>query len=84
MKRIVALPGDTVQIQDGVLLINGKVYLPYPGCPEIEFAGLAAEPLTIPEDRCFVLGDNFSHSIDSRHAQVGFVALDSIKGKIKK
>jgi len=82
VKRIVALPGDTVQIQDGALLINGKAYLPYPGCPEIEFAGLAAEPLSIPEDCCFVLGDNFSRSIDSRHAEVGLVKMADIKGKI--
>ena len=82
-KRIVALPGDDVHILFGTLYVNGEAVLPYPGCPEIEDAGLAAEKLTVPEGCCFVLGDNFSRSIDSRSAELGFVEIKNIIGKAK-
>ena len=82
VKRIVALPGDTVQIKGGQLLVNGAVFQPYPGCPEIEDGGLASEELSLPQGQYFVLGDNFDHSIDSRHSQVGFVKAEDIRGKI--
>ncbi len=84
VKRIVALPGETVQICGGAMLIDGLQYKPYPDCPEIDFAGLAAEPLTVPEGHCFVLGDNFSHSTDSRCEEVGFIPFERIRGKIIK
>ena len=83
VKRIVALPGDTVQISGGTLLVNGSPAKAYPGCPAIEDAGLAAEEIIVPEGHYFVLGDNFSHSIDSRHGEVGFVSAKEIKGKIR-
>ena len=84
VKRIVALPGDTVQISEGKLLINGIVTELYPSSHSISDAGLAAAPITVPEDCCFVLGDNFSRSIDSRHEEVGIVVQSAIKGKIIK
>ena len=83
VKRIVALPGETVQIKDGTLYIDSIPYSPYPGCPKIEDAGLAGEILPVPEGCCFVLGDNFSESRDSRHEEVGLVNINLIKGKIK-
>lgn len=81
-KRIVALPGDTVQILCGTLYVNSEALLPYPGCPGIEDAGLAASEISVPDGCCFVLGDNFSHSIDSRSAQLGFVEIEDIIGTI--
>jgi signal peptidase I len=83
IKRIVALPGDRVQIKEGTLLINGAACTPYPNSPKIEHAGLAENELTVPEGCCFVLGDNFTYSRDSRHAEVGFVKFEDIRGKIK-
>lgn len=82
IKRICALPGDTVQIKTGRLFVNGEPYSPYPSCPEFADPGLAVQELIIPEDHCFVLGDNFSHSIDSRHSEVGLVRFEDIRGKI--
>ena len=82
VKRIVAVPGDTVQISGGMLLVNGEQAQPYPGCPEIEYAGLAADEIHLAEGQYFVLGDNFPRSIDSRHSEVGLVSADSIRGRI--
>lgn len=64
IKRIVALPGDAVQVKDGVLFVNGKEQK-Y-GYEKIENAGLAANEIRLEEDEYFVLGDNRNHSNDSR------------------
>ena len=82
VKRIVAQPGDRVQISAGKLYVNGLAHFPYPDCPLIAEAGLAARELLVPQGQYFVLGDNFAHSIDSRHPQVGLVDAENIKGKL--
>lgn len=82
VKRIVAIPGDSVRISDGTLYINEVPSSPYPGAGEIEEAGLAGKTFVIPESQYFVLGDNFSRSKDSRHSEPGLVALKDIRGKI--
>ena len=82
VKRIVALPGDTVQISNGELLVNGEPYCPYPSCPDIDPAGLAEEEIRIPEGEYFVLGDNFTLSRDSRYEDVGLVSSSDILGRI--
>ena len=84
VKRIAATPGDSVQISEGRLLVNGTAVESYPGSPAIDYAGLAAEEIIVPEGSCFVLGDNFSRSIDSRHKELGFARLADIKGKLIK
>lgn len=83
VKRIAAMPGDTIYIDGGTVFVNGKPYLPYPGCGSCEYAGLAGRPLTVPEGKCFLLGDNFSRSSDSRHEELGLVDIADITGKIK-
>ena len=96
MKRIVGLPGETVQIIDGLVYINGKpveddvIYgfgLKDEDGNEIEpekiyNAGLASEPVTLGYDEYFVLGDNRNNSEDSRFANVGNVKYSSIIGRI--
>ena len=67
IKRIVGLPGETVQIRDGAVYIDGKrlendVY----GLAEIQNAYLAGEPVELGENEDFVLGDNRNNSKDSR------------------
>lgn len=82
VKRIVALPGDTVQIIDGILYVNAvPEENPY-HLPAMKDAGNAASPITLGDGEYFVLGDNRNASTDSRFDEVGIISSDSIKGKV--
>lgn len=81
VKRVIAVPGDTVQIKEGILYLNGKEYKEEIDCENMEEAGLAAEELTIGEDEYFVLGDNRNNSEDSRYSNIGNVKKEHIVGK---
>lgn len=81
VKRVIAVPGDTVQIRDGALYLNGEEYEEEIDCETIQEAGLAEEELTIGEDEYFVLGDNRNNSEDSRYANIGNVKKEHIVGK---
>ena len=82
IKRVIALPGETVQIKDGQILINGEVYNEKDEFPAITNAGLASEPITVGKGQYFVLGDNRNNSEDSRHNGMGLVDSDCIVGKL--
>lgn len=81
VKRIIGLPGETVQIIDGTVYIDGQ---PLEGNvpADIQVAGRAEEPIVLDEESYFVLGDNPSFSEDSRFENVGDVARSSIIGKV--
>ena len=81
VKRVVAVPGDTVQIVDGVLYVNGEMY-DEEDTEAIKTAGLAQEEITLGEDEYFVLGDNRNSSEDSRYANIGNVKSEYIIGKV--
>ena len=84
IKRVIALPGDTVNIDfnSHIITINGKVIFEnYEVYEPISEKGDFEYPLTVPEDAVYVLGDNRNNSIDSRYSEVGFVKLDEINGK---
>ena len=83
VKRVIANSGDWVDIDlDGNVYVNQKkIEEPYLkekafGEPTIDF------PYQVPDERVFVLGDNRSVSIDSRHTSIGCVTSEQIVGKI--
>lgn len=81
VKRIIGLPGETVQIVDGNILINGMVLENTP-IGEILVSGRAQDEIVLDEDTYFVLGDNPSSSDDSRFENVKDVSRSSIIGKV--
>lgn len=81
IKRVIGLPGETVQITDGVIYINGQPLEENYGWETIEKGGLASEPITLGEEEYFLLGDNRNSSSDSREPSVGNVSKSSIIGK---
>ena len=82
IKRIIGLPGETVQITDtGDILINGEVLVEPKKFDRIRNNGIASSPITLKEDEYFVLGDNRNNSRDSRWADVGNIKRDKIIGR---
>ena len=83
IKRIIGLPGETVQIIEGEVYINGeKLEESYGNAPiRLENYGMAVKPLKIGENEYFVLGDNRNASLDSRFQDVGMIKRDEIIGK---
>ena len=81
IKRIIGLPGETVQVIDGYVYINGEVLDENYGLEVMDDPGIAAEPITLGEDEYFVLGDNRNHSSDSRDPSVGVLHRNDIMGR---
>ena len=79
-KRVVACPGDTLQIVDGRLYVNGersKVCSAYIAEP-----GIAENEITLDINEYFLMGDNPSESEDSRSSGIGPVPFEDIKGHV--
>ncbi|MBT9775809.1 signal peptidase I [Clostridium sp. MCC353] len=81
IKRVIGLPGETVQIIDGIIYIDGKL-LEDPYGDYIEKPKRAADPVLLGDDEYFVLGDNRGSSSDSRDSDVGNVKKNQILGKV--
>ena len=79
VKRVIALPGDTVQIKDGKVYVNGEPLAEGADAEKIESAMMAENEIVVGEDEYFVLGDNRNNSEDSRYASN--VKKDHITGE---
>lgn len=82
IKRIIGLPGETVQIVGQQIYINGEVLIEQFGKDPIMYAGIADKPITLGAKEYFVLGDNREVSLDSRYEVVGPVSHSQIEGKV--
>lgn len=81
IKRIIGLPGETVQVKDGYVYINGEKLDEHYGNELMVDPGIAAVPITLGEDEYFVLGDNRNHSSDSRVDSVGVLKREDLIGR---
>ncbi len=84
IKRIIGLPGETVQIKEnGDIYINGELLKESYGREIIkaENIGRASEPIVLGEDEYFVMGDNRNNSSDSRTEIVGNIKREDILGR---
>lgn len=85
IKRVIAVGGQTVDIRDGQVYVDGELlsepYINEPNSTSDLGAFTGQYPITVPEDYYFCMGDNRNHSTDSRAASVGLIKKDQIYGK---
>ena len=81
IKRIIGLPGETVQIKGKDIYIDGEKLEENFGKDPITEPGMAEDPIKLGEDEFFVLGDNRTVSEDSRYEEVGPVKRENIEGR---
>lgn len=82
VKRIVGLPGETIQIKGGFVFIDGELLNAEHGLEKVSLAGRADTPIHLEEDEYFLLGDNRDSSEDSRFSNIGNVKREQIHGKV--
>ena len=84
IKRIIGLPGDTVEIRSEEVYVNGRQLTePYIAAKTPLWEGgfiKDSQPMVVPQGKLFVMGDNRPRSSDSR--EFGFITIDSIVGQV--
>ena len=82
IKRVIGLPGETVEYRDGEILIDGDILEEDYVTTDITELGLLEEPIVLKSGEYFVLGDDRQNSDDSRIANIGNVERAEIAGKV--
>jgi signal peptidase I len=81
VKRVIAVGGDTIDLRDGDVFVNGRVVeTPQARGRTLSQAGTVTYPFTVPDGHVFVMGDNRTFSSDSR--TFGPVPVQNIIGKV--
>ncbi len=92
LKRVIALPGETISLTASGIVVNGSLlampsylsnvsYCPPEKLPLAQRSTFITYPYTVPSERYFVVGDNWTNSYDSR--AYGAVPADKIQGRVK-
>ena len=82
IKRIIGLPGETVQIKNGSIYVNGELLKAQDGLGEATIAGAAEYPVELGDDEYFLLGDNRESSEDSRFSGIGNIKRENLIGRV--
>ena len=82
IKRVIGLPGETVECKDGKILIDGEVLKEKYKTTKIKEVGVLEEPITLGANEFFVLADDRESSEDSRNINIGNIKRSEIKGKV--
>ena len=80
IKRVIGLPGDQIDINNGKLYINGK--LQHESYIKEQYTSGSIDGLVVPKGKLFCMGDNRRVSIDSRYEEVGCVSESKVVGKV--
>lgn len=87
VKRVIAVPGDTIAINDGKFIVNGEILdedfeINNTFKKDGTFLTDGEPPITVGEDLFFVSGDNRDVSFDSRESGIGLIKRSEIKGRV--
>jgi len=80
IKRVIATPGDTLEVYEGHIKVNGSL-IDEPYVKDTSHFMIDFEPFVVPEGKFYVLGDNRANSYDSR--SYGYIEASSMIGKMK-
>jgi len=79
IKRVIGVPGDTIAIHDGYVVLNGSAIMePY---TKDFYTATEMEEITVPDGMLFCMGDNRQNSADSRDSRIGMVDQSLVMGK---